>query len=48
MVLCSGEGGGDTGEGTTNKGYSLEALSKALVPNTAKNASMKELFGEKK
>ncbi len=39
---------GEAEDTTATVGYSLEALSKELVPEMAKSASMKELFGVKR
>ncbi|KAM3567364.1 hypothetical protein VYU27_010489, partial [Nannochloropsis oceanica] len=44
---AAGAAAGAEGEVVATKGYSLEALSKELVPGMAKTASMKELFGVK-
>lgn len=45
---AGGAAGAEAEDTTATTGYSLEALSKELVPDQAKSASMKELFGVKR
>lgn len=45
---AGGAAGAEAEDTTATTGYSLEALSKELVPTQAKSASMKELFGVKR
>ena len=48
VAVAAAGGEASAEDATATTGYSLEALSKELVPEMAKTASMKELFGVKR